>query len=202
MNRTVAALVLCLLPVLPLAAQEPPPAEAPTPKTPSRVDAAARPRILHVPLRVLITIARFEGEKKVSSLPFTLIVNAGQPGKTSLRMGIEMPVRVASFGFPDKDPKSAPATSYQYRNVGTNLDCHAEALEDGRFNLDIDVEQSSVGTTADKLTAVAADLPFFRTFKTGFKALLRDGQTATHVAATDSVSGETVKIEVGITVVR
>ena len=44
--------------------------------------------------------------------------------------------------------------------------------------------------------------PFFRTFTTSFNALLRDGQTATHVAATDSVSGESVRIEVGITVVR
>lgn len=202
MTRTLAALVLCLLPALPLAAQEPAPAEVPAPKRPSRIDAPARLRGPFVPLRVLITIARFEGEKKVGSLPFTLVVNAGQPGKTRLRMGIEMPVRVASFGFPDKDPKSAPATSYQYRNVGTNIDCHADALEDGRFNLDIDVEQSSVGTTADKLTAVAADLPFFRTFNTGFQALLRDGQAATHVVATDSVSGESVKIEVGVTVVR
>jgi hypothetical protein len=197
MTRTVAALVLCLLAVLPLAAQEPPPAEAPPPRNPSRVDTPARLRMPLVPLRVLITIARFEGEKKVSSLPFTLVVNAGQPGKTSLRMGIEVPVRVGT----DKDGKGS-AFSYNYRNVGTNIDCRADVLEDGRFNLDIDAEQSSVGTTADKLTAVAADLPFFRTFNTGFKALLRDGQTSTHVAATDPVSGETVKIEVGITVVR
>ena len=49
---------------------------------------------------------------------------------------------------------------------------------------------------------MAADLPFFRTFNTSFNALLRDGQTATHVAATDPVSGESVRIEVGVTVVR
>jgi Flp pilus assembly secretin CpaC len=194
MTRTAAALVLCLLPVARLAAQEAPPAEGVAPKP--RAEASAGSRRTLVPLRVLITIARFEGEKRISSLPFTLLVNAGQAGRTSLRMGIEVPVR---GGQVDKDNK---VMSYNYRNVGTNIDCHAEALDDARFNLDIRAEQSSVGTTAEKLTAVAADLPFFRTFNTSFNALLRDGQTATHVAATDPVSGESVRIEVGLTVVR
>ena len=201
MTRTVAALVsLCLLPALRLAAQEAPPAEAAPAKatpfaetSPSRI---RRDRL--VPLRVLVTMARFEGEKKTSSLPFTLLVNAGQNGRTRLRMGIEVPIRTGPF---DKEGKSN-FNSYNYKNVGTSIDCHADALDDGRFNLDITAEQSSVGTTADKLPAVAADVPFFRTFTTSFNALLRDGQAATHVAATDSVSGESVRIEVGVTVVR
>src|SRR5260221_7767117 len=195
MTRTVAALGLCLLPVLPREAQEAPPAEGSAPKAP-RAEPTGSRRAL-VPLRILITIARFEGEKKTSSLPFTLLVNAGQGGRTRLRMGIEVPVRVGPSI--DKDVKGA---SYNYKNVGTSIDCHADALDDGRFNLDIRSEQSSVGTTAEKLTAVAADLPFFRTFNTSFNALLRDGQTATHVAATDPVSGESVRIEVGVTDVR
>jgi Flp pilus assembly secretin CpaC len=196
MTRTVAVLALCLLPVLPLPAQEAPPAEGNTPKAP-RAEPTGSRRAL-VPLRVLVTIARFEGEKKTSSLPFTLLVNAGQIGRTRLRMGIEVPIRTGPF---DKEGKSN-FNQYNYKNVGTSIDCHAEALDDGRFNLDITAEQSSVGTTADKLPAVAADVPFFRTFTTSFNALVRDGQTATHVAATDSVSGESVRIDVGVTVVR
>ena len=199
MTRTVAALVaLCLLPALRLAAQETPPAEAAAAKaaTPAETSRGRRDRL--VPLRVQVTIVRFEGEKKTSSLPFTMLVNAGQAGNTSLRMGIEVPVRVGPF---DKDGKGG-AFSHNYRNVGVNIDCRAEALDEGRFNLSIRAEQSSVGQTAEKLTAVAADLPFFRTFNTSFNALLRDGQTATHVAATDPVNGESVRIEVGITVVR
>ncbi|HEU0107622.1 MAG TPA: hypothetical protein VFT38_15695 [Vicinamibacteria bacterium] len=197
MTRTAAALVvLCLSPALPLVAQETPPAEGTPAKATPLAETSRVRRDRLVPLRVLITIARLEGEKRISSLPFTMLVNAGQGGRTSLRMGIEVPVR---GGQVDKDGKFM---SYNYRNVGTNIDCHAEALDDARFNLDIRAEQSSVGTTADKLTAVAADLPFFRTFNTSFNALLRDGQTATHVAATDPVSGESLRIEVGVTVVR
>ncbi len=200
----------CLLLVSPLAGQEPP---APTPegsasKPGPRAEASrARPSI--VPLRVQITIARFEGEKKVSSLPFTLLVNAseaqnlGRPwagiegGPMSLRMGIEVPVRVTAQ---DKDGKTG--SSYQYRSVGTNIDCKADALEDGRFRLDTRVEQSSLSPSAEKATQWAADLPFFRTFNTSFRALLRDGQSATHVVATDSLSAETVRIDVAIAVVR
>lgn len=198
MTRTVPALVaFCLLPALRLAAQETPPVEAAPAKATPVAETSRIRRDRLVPLRVLLTIARFEGEKRTSSLPYTLLVNAGQQGRTRLRMGIEVPVRVGPS--PDNDTRSG---SYSFKNVGTSIDCHADALDDGRFNLDVTTEQSSVGTTADKLPAVAAGVPFFRTFTTSFNALLRDGQTATHVAATDPVSGESVRIEVGIAVVR
>ncbi len=207
-KMVIRAVLFCLPSILPVAAQE---AQAPTTEAakPGPRAEAQRAKSLLVPLRVQITISRFEGEKKVASLPFTLLVNASeaqnlnQPwagisgGPMSLRMGIEMPVRVT---LQDKDGKSTP--SYQYRTVGTNIDCKADALEDGRYRLDTRVEQSSLSPTAEKVTQWAADLPFFRTFNTSFRALLRDGQTATHVVATDPVNGETVRIELGITVVR
>ncbi len=178
------AVLLCLLPALPVAAQETPP-----------------PRPSPVPLRVQIAIARFEGEKKVANLPFTLMVNAGDGGFTSLRMGVEMPIPVTTF---TSTPGSAvpPATSFQYRNVGINIDCRADDFKDGRYRIEANVEQSSVTTTVEKRTPGTAEAPLFRTFKTSFKALLRDGQTATHVVATDPVSGETLRIELGMTVVR
>jgi hypothetical protein len=196
----VRAVLVCLLPVLPLAAQEKPAPDASETK-PAPQPEASRARPSPVPLRVQIAIARFEGEKKVASLPFTLMVNAGDGGFTSLRMGVEMPIPVTTFA---NTPGSAlpPPTSIQYRNVGINLDCRAEDLKDGRYRIEAKVEQSSVTAAAERRTPGTADAPFFRTFSTSFKALLRDGQTATHVAATDPVSGETIRIELGMTVVR
>jgi hypothetical protein len=197
-----ATLTLCLLPALPLAAQDAPtpPAEAPAAKATRAPDAPRSRRDRFVPLRVQISIARLDGEKKISNLPFTLLVNAGEGGsggKASLRMGIETPVRIG--GGTDKDGKGG---SYQYKNVGTNIDLRAEALDDGRFNLDVRVEQSSLGAAIDKQTPIAADLPLFRSFNTSFFALLRDGQTTTNLVATDSLNGESVRIEVGLSVVR
>ncbi len=192
------AVLVCLLPVLSLAAQEKPAPDASEAK-PSFVPEAARARPSPVPLRIQIAIARFEGEKKVANLPFTLMVNAGDGPNTSLRMGVEVPIPVGAFVGPAGSPMP---NQFQYKNVGINIDCRADDLKDGRYRVEARVEQSSVTAAAERRTPNTADAPFFRTFSTSFKALLRDGQTATHVVATDPVSGETIRIELGLAVVR
>jgi hypothetical protein len=58
--------------------------------------------------------------------------------------GIEVPVPVEQL----KD--GTPTTSFQYKNVGTNIDCRAGmASPDGRFRLDLNVEQSSIYSVPD-----------------------------------------------------
>ena len=47
-----------------------------------------------------------------------------------------------------------------------------------------------------------ANVPAFRTFKSTFVPILRDGQTAQYTAATDPVIGEVVKIDVTVTVLK
>jgi hypothetical protein len=42
----------------------------------------------------------------------------------------------------------------------------------------------------------------FRSFRASFVPLLRDGQTVQYTAATDPVSGEVVKIDVTVTVLK
>jgi hypothetical protein len=199
MNKIGAiAVLISLLPLVSAPAQETPPAE--TPATTAAPRAANPRRPPQVPLRIQLTISRLDGEKKIGNLPFTLMVNTGDSGMTSLRTGVNIPVRMGS-GEKDKDGKTSG--SYQYRNVGTNIDCRAEATpEDGRYRIETRIDQTSVSPTAEKLTAWATDLPFFRSFNTSFWALLRDGQTATHVIATDSISGEVVRIDIGLTVVK
>ena len=66
-------------------------------------------------------IARYQGDKKLASLPYTLVVGTGG-ARTRMRMGVDTPIPVTSFvsvraGWPK------PPTSFQYRNVGTNIDC-------------------------------------------------------------------------------
>jgi len=199
MNKILAtsalAVVLGLVPVLSTAAQE---AEAPSkPEPPAEAPGKERPP---VPLRVQVTIARFEGERKVASMPYTLVVSPSRTSRASIRMGIEVPVRVGAATDKDGKPTS---WSHQYRNVGTNIDCRALPRTPGdQYGIELQVEQSSVNPGGEKLPAVANDLPFFRTFNTSFTALLRDGQTATHIVATDPVTGESVRIDVTLNVVR
>ena len=45
-------------------------------------------------------------------------------------------------------------------------------------------------------------MPSFRNFNSSFTALLRDGQTMQYTSATDPVSGEVMKIDVTVAVMK
>jgi type II secretory pathway component GspD/PulD (secretin) len=152
-----------------------------------------------VPLKVQIVVARYRSEKRISSVPYTLTVNAFGGGKASLRMGTNVAIPTA----PTKD--STATASYQYRSIGTNIDCTATGLDDGRFKLDINIEDSSVyadvpGT--ENVPKMVTDIPAFRSFGLGASLVLKDGQTTEFVAATDKLTGEVTKIDVTLTVVK
>ena len=62
---------------------------------------------------------------------------------------------MTSFAKSD-DAKSGAVTSFQYRNVGTNIDCWADGpLGDGLFQIGLSVENSSI-YTADRAARRAA----------------------------------------------
>ena len=201
--RTPALAAALALTLVPLSAQEPARPAPPAAPAPARPPAAPQPppRPPSVPLKVQVTVSRLEGEKKTLSLPYTLVVRAPERDwgeRTSLRMGIDVPVRMGPLA-PDKEGKPSPA--YQYRNVGTRIDCRA-LQQDDRYQLELTVEQSSLNNPSERAAAMIPDLPILRSFNSTFSALLRDGQSVTTVAATDPVSGENVRIDVSVTVVR
>jgi hypothetical protein len=199
----VTAFVLAAL-AAPVAAQEEPKREAP--KAPEAVTPRP-PRKTPTLLRVQIAIARYQGERKVANVPYTVLVTTD--GKhVRLRMGVEVPITVASFGKPDAP--SNPVTSFQYKNVGTNIDCRVEdQVGDGLFQLMVGVESSSIYTTSEGRTpgglvetGLVPDRPLFRTFNININPILRDGQTVQTVASTDPVTGEVVKIDLTLNVVK
>jgi len=147
-----------------------------------------------VAVKVQVVISRYQGEKRVTSMPYTLgtLVNGA---KTSLRMGVDVPVAQSLLG--------PGPTSYNYRPVGTNIDCQAESGPDGYYKLYITVTDSSIqldATGRDK--GVPPDLPMFRSFNSSFQALLRDGQTTQYTSATDPVNGEVTKIDVTLNLLK
>jgi hypothetical protein len=153
-----------------------------------------------VSLKVSLVLSRYQGEKKITSMPYTLLVTANQADRTSLRMGNQIPVPTPSIG-----PGGERSTSYQYRDVGTNIDCIASTVPDGQFRLTLTVTDSSVyypdrtDPTAASTTATTG-APAFRTFNSTFNILLRDGQTAQYSSATDQVSGQVIKLDATINV--
>ena len=158
-------------------------------------------------LKVTVVLSRYQGEKRVSSMPYVMGVTAGAtaPGpKTTLRMGTDVPVVTTVFGG---DGKSTPQSSYSYRNVGTNIDCTAwgEETTAGLFAVSLTITDSSIGLDASKkpnAQGVVPDIPSFRNFNSSFTALLRDGQTMQYTSATDPVTGEIMKIDVTLNLMK
>jgi hypothetical protein len=176
----------------------------------------AKPPAAHVPLKIQVVISRYQGDKKISSLPYSLSITGGGGngpenmvtgpsfiGRANLRMGAKVPVAATSY-----TPIAAggagvnPLVSYQYQDVGTNIDCQVWSVDDGRFRVEITIEDSSVYPDDKDIPGTVKGNPSFRSFRGSDSMLLRDGATAQFTTATDKVSGETVRVDVTLTVVK
>jgi len=150
-------------------------------------------------LRVQVVITRFEGEKKLSSLPYTFVVSTsklGNDGSARIRLGVDAPITIAST--PDGSPNSA---TVQYRSIGTNIDSgNVTVLPDGRYQFVISVQNTAA--VPDSASDAKGSRPLFRRFDATVYPVLRDGQTMQTVASADPVTGEVVKIDVTINVLR
>ncbi len=156
-----------------------------------------------VPLKIEVTIARYQGQKLISSMPYSLTVNANDTGpnaRTSLRMGAEVPVSTTTF-TPGDGKQPSPMSSCSYRNIGTLIDCSARTNTDGRYILYLSLEETAVygeGQAAQS-PAVRADTPAFRSFKSTNSLVLKNGETAEYTTATERVTAEVVKVSVKLT---
>ena len=114
-------------------------------------------KVQNIPLELQVVISRYQGEKRISSLPYVLSLksfgNSIRGGGTgaSLRLGSRVPIRQQTF-VPAADGKPATTTgSVTYENVGTNIDAGASALEDGRYEVTVSINESSVVTDPQDL---------------------------------------------------
>jgi hypothetical protein len=172
--------------------QPSPASVVPVPTTPaSPPGEPARPQVA---LKVQITLARYQGEKKISNIPFTLSVTANDGQMTVFNNGQRVPVSEGPNG---------PLT---YQNVGTSINASATQVEGGRFRLSLTVTDSSIATTAREPRGPApvelVSAPTIKSLSVTNRLLLRDGQATEFLASTDQISGEVTRIEVLLTVVK
>ena len=154
-----------------------------------------------VPLRVEVTISRHQGDELVSSRPYVLAVTAGA-GDSSLRFDDRVPVPVAPLGA-GPDGVSRPV-GFNYEVVGTHIESIARRRGAGRFEVFVTVEESSVDGD-DRTSTDASGVsypPVFRSFTSINTLVLRDGQSRQYVAAADPLSGETIRVDVTLTVLE
>jgi hypothetical protein len=173
----------------------------------------ATPKPPAVLLKVDVVLSRFQGEKKIGSLPYVLWLSSNS-GNVSVRMGADVPVGSTAVTSSRADPTgpaggpngskttSETTTKIEYRYVGTMIDAYASPTEDGRYSLQVNIQDSSI-YTADgdaKPTIKASEPMAFRTFSMGNRLVMRDGQTQQYTLATDKISGETLKVDVTLAV--
>ena len=190
-KRVMTFVVTALIAAVPLSAF----AQGPFDDTAGSAQVAAP----QVPLKIQLVVTRTAGDKKVSSTPYTLSVVANDNDKTSLRMGVD--VAVPQSVIKQGGGVSEPITSYNYRSIGTNIDCTAKTIGEGLYKLDLGVSDSSLMFPEKGATAVPGT-PAFRSFTSTFNVVLKDGQTTQHTSATDPVSGEVLRVDVTLTVLK
>jgi hypothetical protein len=156
------------------------------------------------PVRVKIVFSEYEGEKKVKSLPYTLLVREpqGESSWSKIRMGSRVPVATGG---------EKGSFNFQYIDVGTNIDCRASQSPDGRYRLSLMMERSWVEGEAafgdGKSYPAGSEArvgefrePIIRQFRSDSEVIIRDGQTLETNFATDPVSGKVIKLEVTLDV--
>ena len=179
-------------------------AQAPQPGQP--------PALPTVPVQVDVVLTRWQGEKRTSSMPFVLIANASSRGSsTSIRMGVDVPVGTSTSnvtqttGAQTASPRAVATerVATEFRNVGTDIDAHVTRIDAANFAVGINIRDSSIFTSDQtKMPNTLTDPTAFRTFSTSNTLNMTDGQTRLFGVATDKITGETLRIEVKLTVLK
>jgi hypothetical protein len=193
------ALVFVLVGVSALQARE----QTPNPAPPPLATQAAQ---------VDVVLTRYQGEKKTSSLPFTLMLSAGQhSGLVFIRMGVDVPVGTSTSnvtqtsGAQTSNPRAVETTRAvtEYRNIGTSIDSSVNRVDETSYSVYVNVTDSSLfSTDPGKMPSGVTDPAAFRTFSTQNTLPMKDGQTRLFGVATDKITGETLKVEVKLTILK
>lgn len=161
------------------------------PKTEER----AKPSI---PIKVQIVFTEYDGEKKISSMPYSFMVitdeKMGGNYPTSLRTGVRIPVEVDG-----KDQKTT------YIDVGSSIDCGIRTEDDGRYHIFLSFDRSALypsNSTGDNKLEVSRPngQPLIRQFRAVENLILKDGQTSENIMSTDPLNGHTLRVSVTINV--
>ena len=158
---------------------------------------------LYIPVKVQVVFNEFDGDKKVSSLPYALHSMAEpdrNPSQSSLRMGIKVPITTMG-----------KESQVQYMDVGTDVDCWVSSFADGTFRLRLSLRRSSLYSPSrgegkqvewKPGEPFLTSTPLLGSFTGMVYVVLRDGQTTQATVATDPVSGRTLKVDVSLNIAK
>jgi general secretion pathway protein D len=130
--------------------------------------------VVQIPSTILVRFLQSENTARILAAPR---LRAAEGKKTTLRLGTEVPVPVTTFQTTASVPGQAftPATSFQYRNVGVNLELTPKVHASGEITLEMAAEFSLLGPVA---VLAGQELPTFLTRNVNGTLRFRDGETS------------------------
>jgi hypothetical protein len=208
-NRMLAAALFVLVMLPSLYAQA---------KQDSENTAASQP---DTSLEVQAVVTEFDGPKEISRLPYTIPLILSLPSLPnhqreygSLRIGVKVPISIGTQGAgPNGSIAGGSQDAITYTDVGTDIDCWAQPWAGGKYYVEFSLERTSLysaGREQGKLEGqdwvpgdpVPGGRPLIHNLRDKTEMILRDGQTAQALVATDPLTGHVYKIEVTLTVLK
>lgn len=150
------------------------------------------------PVKLVVVLTEYDGDKKIASLPYSILINSDPSGHVAYssftRVGVRVPV--ASAG---KDGQST------FVDVGSNIDCGVQTEEDGRFSVRLNFERSSLyfqgrGDEKGTIKTAEAGQPYIPTMRAQSLVLVRDGQSLEVLTAADPLNGHVFRISLTLNV--
>jgi len=142
-----------------------------------------------IPVKLQFLVSAYEGDHKVSSVPYTLLATANG-GQVTFLNGINVPI-LTSEG------------KITYTNIGTTITCTV-TTESGNFRLAINFDEKSVITAKSPAaptgtTTRPLDSPSFHDLNYIGTITVKDGETKQLISVPDKATGEVEKVEVTLT---
>jgi hypothetical protein len=159
-----------------------------------------------IELKIDLVISRTQGDKKISSLPFTLFAASNDAGpratvRASVRMGVDVPVGTTTStreGTP-----SATTTRPEYRQIGTQIDCSVTRMTDGRYSVALSIHDSAIFSPAGQADQVLKlDPAAFKTFTINNTRIVALGRQEEFGRAADPITGEVVRVDAMVSLVK
>jgi hypothetical protein len=143
-----------------------------------------------IPVKLLVVISSFEGDKKVSSMPYTLLATANG-SEVTFQSGSNVPIPSSNGG------------GVSYTNIGTTLRCTV-TTEAGSFKVSINFSDKTVVSNKTPPTSANGpvrnpDYPTLHDVNYISAVSIKDGETKQLISAPDKVTGEILKIDVTLT---
>ena len=151
----------------------------------SSLAAAQQVKAEPVPVKVQIVFSRYEGDRKTSSLPYTMLISANGD-RVQIQANANVPI-----------PSSNG--SYTYTNVGTSIDCTVTTEAGGRYKVALNLRDNlpiAPKNTASNANSKPPDTLTFGNFNYQGSISMKEGETKQIISSADRATGEVVKVDV------